>query len=186
MRGRILGALVLAVVLALPVAWLNRHTTRYDHIIGQAAARNAVDFYLVKAMVFEESWFQSDIRGSMGEFGLMQISTAAAADFAASKGFPPFSEARMLEPELNVEIGCWYLRRSLDRYKDSPDPRLFALLRYNAGAARSDRWAHQALEKPAPEGLPAERFYLSLVDLPKTREYARRILQRARSHNFWY
>ncbi len=187
MRTRLSLAIILFVaVFGGGIGWLHHHITHYDFIISQAAARERVDFYLVKALVFEESWFWPDIRGSSGELGLMQISKAAAADFAARRSLPPFYEGRLLEPELNIEIGCWYLRQSLERYKNSPDPELFALLRYNAGAARADAWLQSALSKAVPAGMSPERFYLSLVDLPKTREYVRRILDRSRSHNFWF
>ncbi len=187
MRAKLILAIVAFVgVLAIGAGWLYNHITRYDFFISQSAARENVDFYLVKALIFEESWFWPDIRGSSGEIGLMQISKAAAADFAARKGLPPFYEARLLEPELNIEIGCWYLRQSLDRYKDSPDAEVFALLRYNAGAVRADAWLRAAASKPVPPGMLPERFYLSLVDLPKPREYVRRILDRARSRNYWY
>ncbi len=187
MRAKLLVVVILLVAsLAMGVGWLHRHITRYDFIISQAAARQNVDFYLVKALIFEESWFWPDIRGSSGEIGLMQISKAAAADYAARKGLPSFYEERLLEPELNIEIGCCYLRQSLDRYKDTPEPEVFALLRYNAGAVRADAWMRTALSKPIPSGMSRERFYLSLVDLPKTREYVRRILDRARSRNFWF
>jgi soluble lytic murein transglycosylase len=179
------GVLILCLLLAAGL-WLQYHTTCYDHMIAQAAARNGVDFYLVKAVLFEESWFRPSIRGPAGEIGLMQVSMAAATDFAVRKGLPPFYPERLLEPELNIEIGSWYLRQSLDRYKDSPAPILFALLRYNAGEARADRWLQITLSEPVPPGLSKERYYLSRVDFPKTREYARRILQRSRSHNFWY
>ena len=187
MRTRVLTSiLVMLAVLAVIAALLYQHTSRYDYMISQAAARENVDFYLVKALVFEESWFRPDIRGSSGELGLMQISRAAAADFASKKGFPAFYEARLLEPDLNLEIGCWYLRQSLDRYKDSPSPEVFALLRYNAGAVRADAWLKTAQSKPPPPGMSAERYHLSMVDLPQTREYVRRILNRARSRNFWF
>ncbi len=187
MRARVsLAIIVFLSILATGLGWLYHHTSRYDFMISQAAARHNVDFYLVKALVFEESWFWPEIRGSSGEIGLMQISKAAAADFAAKRGLPLFYEARLLEPELNTEIGCWYLRQSMERYKDSPQPEVFALMRYNAGAVRADAWLRAALSKPVPTGMSPERFYLSLVDLPKTREYVRRILARARSHNFWY
>jgi len=181
-----LAAVVLLAVLAAVVGWLYWHTTRYDFVISQAAARQNVDFYLIKALVFEEGWFRPDIRGSSGEIGLMQISKAAAADFAAKRGLPAFYEDRLFEPELNVEIGCWYLKQSLERYKDSPAPQVFSLLRYNAGAVRADAWLKAAIAKPVPAGMSPERYYLSLVDLPKTREYVRRILNRSRNHNFWF
>ncbi len=168
------------------MGWWHHHTSRFDDTVAQAAARNGVDFYLVKALIFEESWFRPSIRGTSGEVGLMQITPAAAADFSSRKGFLPFYEDRLFEPELNIEIGCWYLHQSLDRYRRSPDPEVFALLRYNAGETRTDLWLRLALEKPRPEGMSAERYCLSLVDFPRTRDYVSRILRRARSRNFWF
>ena len=112
-----------------------------------------MDFYLVKALVYEESWFRADIRGAAGELGLMQVTMGAAADFSSYNGFPPVSEARLLEPRLNVEIGCWYLKQSLERYKNSPAPTLFALLRYNAGETRADQWLRLARANPVPAGM---------------------------------
>ncbi len=185
-HGRLwLGIVALALALAA-LLWLQRHTTRYDYMIGLSADRYGIDFNLVKALIFEESWFESDIRGNAGEIGLMQITKAAARDFSDRKGFEPFTEARLLEPELNIEVGCWYLSQSLDRYRASPAPALFALLRYNAGEMRADVWLQSALAKPPPPGVSEERYFLSLVDFPQTREYARRILRRSRSRNFWF
>jgi soluble lytic murein transglycosylase len=166
--------------------WLHQRSTRFDFIISQAAARNGVDFYLAKALIYEESWFRRGSRGSAGEVGLMQITRAAAADFIARTGFPEHSMDQLIEPELNVEIGCWYLKNSLDHYKDSPHPVLFALLRYNAGESRAKNWLQLALASPPPAGIPAEQYYLSLVDYPKTRAYVSRILKRSRSRNFLY
>jgi soluble lytic murein transglycosylase len=180
----ILGILLL--LAAAAAGWVHHHTSRYDPIISQAAARNGVDFYLVKALIFEESWFRSGIQGPEGEQGLMQITMAAAADYTAKKGFPSFSREDLLEPELNVEIGCWYLRQSLDHYRDCPRPTLFALLRYNAGESRADSWLQKALSKTPPQDLSLEDYYLSFVDFRKTRAYAQKILKRSRTRNFWY
>ncbi len=168
------------------VGWLHNHISQYDSLIMQAAARHELDFFLVKALIFEESWFRADIRGSSGELGLMQITMAAASDFTSNKGFSPLDELHLLEPALNVEIGCWYLRHSLENYKDSPHPVLFALLRYNAGKSRADNWLKQALASPTPAGMSEEDYYLSLVDFDSTQAYATNILQRYRSRNFWF
>jgi soluble lytic murein transglycosylase len=166
--------------------WLHHHTSAYDHEINQAAARNNLDFFLVKAVVYEESWFRPDIRGAAGEVGLMQVTMAAASDFTTRKRIPTLYLERLAEPALNTEIGCWYLRQSLELYKDSPDPLLFALLRYNAGETRADAWLRAAISKSVPQGFAAERYYLSLVDFPKTRTHVSNILRRSRSHNFWF
>ena len=186
MRRRIIAFGLVFLALEVGIGWLHYHTSHFDDMISQAAARNGVDFYLAKALIFEESWFRPSIRGTSGEIGLMQITPAAAADFSSKKGFPPFYESRLFEPELNVEIGCWYLHQSLERYKHSPVPEVFALLRYNAGEARADQWLRLATTKPGPPGMSAERYCLSLVDYPTTRDYVSRILRRARSRNFWF
>jgi soluble lytic murein transglycosylase len=176
----------IAVFAAIILTGLHSYTSRYDEIINRAASRNRVDFFLVKSLIYEESWFRPDIRGSAGEIGLMQITKAAAADFLGQRGFPPFREDRLFEPALNLEIGCWYLRKSLDHYKNSPQPALYALLRYNAGEARADNWLRLGRQVPSTAGVEPETRMLSVVDFPKTRAYVRRILQRSRSHNFWF
>ena len=182
-----IGLSLTVVLLMASGLWLNYRISRYDEMIALAAARHNVDFKLVKAIIYEESWFRPDIRGSAGELGLMQITKGAAADFTTRNGFPPIQdEMRLLEPQLNIEIGCWYLRQSLDHYRNSPNPILFALLRYNAGEGRADNWLKAATSDPLPEGVQPETHYLSLVDFPKTRDYVRRILKRFRSGNFWF
>jgi soluble lytic murein transglycosylase len=186
MRRIAIAAGIFLFIAAVVLVWLYVHTSRYDYIISQAAARNGLDFYLVKALIHEESWYRPEIRGSSGEMGLMQITEAAASDFAKYKGFPPIYSDRLVEPELNVEIGCWYLQQSIEHYKDSPQPILLALLRYNAGESRANNWMRLALSTSSPSNVSAEDHCLSVVDFPKTRAYARRILERTRSRNFWY
>lgn len=186
MRRKILLLLLLLFAAALAIGGIKRHTSRYDFMISQAAARNNIDFFLVKSLIYEESWFRSNVRGPHGEFGLMQITKAAASDFAAQKGFPPYQEEQLLEPALNLEIGCWYLQQSLHRYRNSPQPTLYALLRYNAGESRADTWLKRALSHPPQDAVSNESHYLSMVDFPTTRAYARHILKRSRNHNFWF
>jgi soluble lytic murein transglycosylase len=186
MRRRALIATAVLLAAAAGVGRLYYHISRYDYAISQAAARNNVDFFLAKSLVYEESWFRPDIRGPAGEIGLMQITRAAASDFAAQRGFPPFQDERLFEPELNLEIGCWYLQKSLEHYRNSPQPVLYALLRYNAGESRADNWLRRAMSTPPQPGVSGENHCLSLVDFPKTRAYARRILRRSRTHIFWF
>src|SRR5262245_42711824 len=186
MRRSIMLGLLLLLLAAGLTGWIHYRSAAYDHWIAESAAENGVDFYLVKAIIYEESWFRPRIRGSAGELGLMQVSMGAARDFSERRKLPPFQEADILEPRMNIVIGSWYLKRSLDRYKDSPAPTLYALLRYNAGETRANTWLQAATLKPVPSDMQPEEFYLSFVDLTRTRNYVRRILNRARSRNFWF
>ena len=186
MRRSVIVVGIILVISAGFLSWLHYHTSRYDSLISRAADRNGLSFHLVKALIYEESWFRSKIRGSAGELGLMQVTAAAAADFTAYTGHPSLNEDQLLEPELNLNVGCWYLKRSIERYRNSPQPVLFALLRYNAGEKRADTWLKLALSDPPRDSISIEEHYLSVVDFPKTRAYARRILNRAKTRNYWY
>ncbi len=186
MRRILIAAWICILAAVVASSWLYRRSTRFDFIIGQAAARHGVDFHLVKALIYEESWFRPGIRGAAGEVGLMQITRAAAADYTKRTGFPGYRPEQLLDPALNVEIGCWYLKDSLTRYRNSPHPELFALLRYNAGETPTRNWLRLTLESPPPAGAEPETHFLSLVDYPKTRTYAGRILKRWRQRRYWF
>jgi|WetSurMetagenome_2_1015567.scaffolds.fasta_scaffold225481_1 soluble lytic murein transglycosylase len=186
MRVKIIIAGIILIIAAVLLFSINYHTSRYDSIIRQTSAQDGLDFYLIKAIIFEESWFRSKIKGPAGEIGLMQITKAAAADFAMHKGFYSLDSERLCDPRLNVEIGCWYLHKSLERYKKTPYPVLYALLRYNAGESRADNWLRIAMNNPPPANISMETYYLSVVDFPRTRAYVQRILRRSKTHNYWY
>lgn len=175
MRGIWIGSCLLAALLVACGLWLHVHSTQYDEIIAHTAARYELDFYLVKSVIYEESWFRPDIRGTAGDLGLMQVTMGAAADFTSRNGFPALTEERLIEPRMNLEVGCWYLRQALDHYRHAPDPTLFALLSYNAGEVRADNWLRLALSNQARPGTSADQHYLALVDFPVTREYVRRV-----------
>ena len=88
--------------------------SRYDELIVKAARRNGVDPCLIKAVIWKESRFDKRARGLKGEVGLMQIMPdLAAADWARVKGFRTPSRGALFDPELNIEIGSWYLSRAL-------------------------------------------------------------------------
>ena len=186
MRRSVIAVGLILIVSTASLSWLHYHTSRYDPLISQAAARNGLSFHLVKALIYEESWFRSNVHGSAGELGLMQVTAAAAADFTAYTGLPALNEDQLLEPKLNLDVGCWYLKRSMEHYRNSPHPILFALLRYNAGEKRADTWLKLALSAPPREDISEEERFLSVVDFPKTRAYARRILERAKTRNYWF
>ncbi len=184
LRVLLIIILVASLLILVPVGWLHHRAGLFDHDIARSAARYGVDFYLIKAIIYEESWFRPNIKGSHGELGLMQVSVGVANDFARSRGLLPFWEERILEPALNVEIGTWYFKQSLVRYADSPAPELFALLRYNAGETRTDHWLELVQAQVVPGRASLESFSLSYVDYPSTARYASRILRRYRARRF--
>jgi soluble lytic murein transglycosylase len=150
---------------------------RFDPLIVKVAREYDLDPRLVKAVVWRESRFQADMTGRNGERGLMQVSEIAARDWAAAKGVRDLRPEQMLSPEMNLEIGTWYLSKAVQRWNAEDNAVPFALAEYNAGKSRVDRWVRSALQKGKGQPVTAETFQES-IDFPSTARYVRTILAR--------
>jgi soluble lytic murein transglycosylase len=146
---------------------------QYDGLITETATRQGLDPMLIKAVVWRESRFQPGKIGRDGERGLMQLSEAAASDWAGAQKIEPFDPNRLLDPEVNLQAGTWYLKQSLQRWSDHDDPLPFALTEYNAGKKNLDRW----LSKQQSEKVTS-RDLLTNFSFPNTRSYVQGILAR--------
>lgn len=118
------------------------------------------------AVARQESAFMGDARSHAGALGLMQIMPATGRAMAPHVGLQLGHPFRLLEPEVNVSIGTYYLRRNLDRFGGHP---MLSTAAYNAGAGRVDRWL--------PEDQPmAADIWAELIPYAETRKYVRRVL----------
>jgi soluble lytic murein transglycosylase len=150
--------------------------SRYDSLIAKVANDHSLDPRLVKAVIWRESRFHADMLGRNNERGLMQVSEIAAREWAKSNAIPNFEPNQLFNPEINLEIGCWYLSKALQRWNSQTEPVPFALAEYNAGKSRVDRWIRVALQRNK-QPLSAEAFEDS-IDFPSTAHYVRTILAR--------
>jgi soluble lytic murein transglycosylase len=150
---------------------------RFDALIVKVAREYDLDPRLIKAVVWRESRFQADMTGRNGERGLMQVSEIAARDWAAAKGIRDLRPEQMLTPEVNLEIGTWYLSKAVQRWNAEDNAVPFALAEYNAGKSRVDRWVRTAALKRKGKPVTAEIFQDS-IDFPSTARYVRTILAR--------
>ena len=150
-------------------------SSRYDRIIRNAGLRNSIDPALIKAVIWRESRFDRKARGLKGEIGLMQImpgSGYAAADWARVHRCKRPSKGALFDPELNIDIGSWYLSRALKRYSGYKDSIALALCEYNAGARRTADWKPARKNDPVPDR----------ITIPSTRQYVKDILKRYRHY----
>ena len=69
-------------------------------------------------MIYAESKFDPAARSAAGAVGLMQLLPDTARGIATRTGGDRFVVDDLLDPELNVRYGSWYLRSLLDRYDD--------------------------------------------------------------------
>ena len=144
---------------------------QYDKLILSVAAEHQLDPMLVKAVVWRESWFNPEARGSRQELGLMQIRGAAAQEWAQSEKLKTFSPQQLLDPGTNTLAGAWYLAKLLKRHQQTDNPLPYALADYNAGRTRALKW-----DKGAAATNSAA--FLERIDFPGTRKYVRTVLRR--------
>ena len=192
MRKRLVISVFTCVLAAggMLVAW-RYWTHRYDKLIAAAAHQHGLDPALVKAIVYEESFFSARAHSSQNAVGLMQVTPVVAQEWvdatrsrslseAASEitGKPtvepgPGFEETFEDPAVSLQVGCWYLQSLFNRYRDEPDPLAFALAAYNAGPSNVERWA------PGADRSKISRDeFIGRIDFPATRSYVHKIIQR--------
>lgn len=191
MRKKILILIMLAAIVAVGGfgAWYY-WTHRYDKLIVVAAQKNGLDPMLVKAIIYEESFFSPRAQSAQKAVGLMQVTPIVAQELmeatrsrtlpqaiASLTGSPPVEhlnfEDAFSDPVVSLNVGCWYLKTLLNRYSDEPDPIAVALAAYNAGPANVERWASNADRS----NLSREEF-IARIEFPVTRNYVQKIIQR--------
>lgn len=163
-----------------------RRFHRYDALITDAARRHGVDPALVKAVAWRESRFRPGMEGGAGERGLMQIGTAAAAEWARSEHVEGFQPEQLLEAKVNVECGAWLLGRGLRFYQGRgvDDPVPFTLAEYNAGRSRVARWVAGASDRDRDTGKPGNQLtgddLQAAIGFPGTKAYVEDVRARMR------
>jgi soluble lytic murein transglycosylase len=193
MRKRLLILLSVCLLAAVGVLAARHYWThRYDTLIAAASEQRGLDPALVKAIVYEESFFSPRARSSQSAVGLMQVTPVVAEEWleatrsrslseaaaaitgkAPTPGAEPGFEETFSDPAVSLHVGCWYLQTLFNRYKDETDPLAFALAAYNAGPSNVERWASSA------DRLKISRDeFIARIDFPVTRSYVQKIIQR--------
>lgn len=139
-----------------------RYPLRYEQIIRTHAANYDLEPSLLAAVIYTESRFEPEARSSAGAVGLMQLLPDTAQGIALRTGGDAFVVSDLLDPELNVRYGSWYLRHLHRRYGSLR----LALAAYHAGQGNVDRWRAQR----------------SGIVFPETRQYVARVLSAQRKY----
>ena len=166
MRRAVVSGLVLAFVgctLGLYVVmseppWFERfrYPLRYSEYVRVHARQNGIDPALLAAVIYQESKFDARAESRSGAIGLMQLTPATAHGIAVRTGGARFETSDLLNPEINIRYGSWYLANLFRKYGDER----LVLAAYNAGQGNVDRW--QAEGKPI--AFSETRAYVAQVE----------------------
>jgi soluble lytic murein transglycosylase len=137
-----------------------RYPMRYELIVRTHARNYRLPPTLLAAVIYAESKFDPSARSDAGAVGLMQLLPETARGIALRTGGAGFVDADLLDPEINVRYGSWYLRSLLDRYHDVRT----ALAAYHAGQGNVDAWRREG----------------GGIRFPETRHYVDKVLSAQR------
>jgi len=137
-RKPLLALLALLLVLYVPLLALRTlYPVRFMALVEEWSDERDLDPSLVASLIRAESRFHPGAVSHRGALGLMQVTPETGAWIAGQIGLTDFESDLLLEPDVNIALGTWYLRYLIDRF-GRIEP---ALQAYNAGPASVEGWA---------------------------------------------
>ena len=139
----------------------------YWSAFQQRSAENGLDSYLVLSLVRQESEFNPSVVSYANAYGLMQLLPVTGKQMARKAGMPGFSTNELLDPQVNIRLGCLYVRDMVDHFHGHVE---YALAAYNAGDNRVDEWLSKGNFRDVPE-------FVESIPFAQTHDYVQAILR---------
>ncbi len=164
----VLTILILIVVFSIGVMKYALHymyPLTYSEYVERYSEEYNLDKNLVFSMIKAESGFDSNAVSPRNAKGLMQIMDDTGKWAAEKMKIQDFDAGRLLEPETNIRIGCWYIARLLKQYDQNTE---LALAAYNAGSGNVSKWLKD-------ESISKDGRTLDKIPFEETRNYVEKI-----------
>ena len=116
---------------------------KYAEIIKVNAREYSLEPAIIFAVCESESHFTPRATSSKGALGIMQIMPETGAWIATSLGIEGYQDSDLLNAEINIRFGCWYLSYLLSRF----DERWQGIAAYNAGEGTVRSWLVAGIDK---------------------------------------
>ncbi len=133
---------VVVLLIVLAAIWFSNwaikksYPIKYAEIVSKESAENNVPKNLILAVMREESHFNPSVVSSAKAEGLMQLMPATATWIATKKQIK-YNSSTIQDPEVNIDLGVWYLRYLLNQFKNDDT---LAIEAYNAGITNVIAW----------------------------------------------
>lgn len=110
---------------------------KYPEYVNTYSEKYDLDPLFVLSVMKTESNFKEDAHSHKDAVGLMQITGDTGEWIAGEMGLTGFSKDDLYNEEVNIQMGCWYLRRLLDMFNGNRD---LAVAAYNAAPTNVSNW----------------------------------------------
>lgn len=134
-------------------------------VVKKAAGNDAVDPYLVAAVMREESCFNPMAVSPAGAMGLLQVMPKTGSFAAKKLGIKDFERLSLFRPGVNIRIGAWYLGYLALRFNNDL---VLTVAGYNAGPNAAAKWI-KTLPRETDE-------FIEAIPYKETRHYVMRVI----------
>ncbi|GHU99209.1 lytic transglycosylase [Clostridia bacterium] len=131
---------------------------------------------LVCGVIRTESRFDPESVSPAGATGLMQLMPTTALFIAEREDIEDFNFSMLFDPEINIRLGCAYLRYLTDKFGGDTN---LALAAYNAGEGAVRTWLNNKAYSPDGKSL-------KMIPYKETREYADKVYGAAKVYRGFY
>lgn len=147
-------------------AWLRRkiYPLHYPEIICMYSEQYGLDPYLVSAVICVESRFDPHATSTKDARGLMQITINTGRWAAEQMGLVGYDDNILYDPDVNIQIGCWYLQFLNKQFYDLE----IVLASYNAGIGNVNKWLKD-------KRYSSDGEHLDYIPFKETRKYVKKV-----------
>ncbi len=149
---------------------------QYRGIINKYSKDYELDPWLVTAIIRVESKFDKTAVSRKGARGLMQIASITGKWAADELNINNYSEDMLFTPEINIRIGCWYLNKLRDQFKNDI---VLMLAAYNGGSGNVSKWLKDY--RYSSDGVNLET-----IPFKETREYIVKVDRNFKIYKYIY
>lgn len=170
--------IIVALIAIIDIPRIVRNVTykkEYSKYVEKYSEEYNVDENLIYAVIKSESNFDSNAISSKNAIGLMQLMEDTALEICERidlKIEDEEIEEKLLEPEININIGTKYLSTLLQRYKNVE----LSIAAYNAGIGTVNNWVKKGT-------IQADGSDIENIPYKETNNYVRKILRDYKIYN---
>lgn len=149
----------------------------YAQYVNEYSTMYGVDEAFVYAVIRTESGFRAEVESSAGAMGLMQIMPDTFEYLQSLESdTESYPESELLNPEINIKYGTYYLYVLLQHYNGDEN---LAAAAYNAGLSNVDSWL-------ADNRYSSDGITLSSIPYSETQQYVQRVENTKRVYESLY
>lgn len=127
----------------------------------------SLDEFLVYSLIREESHFDKEAVSVSDARGLMQLLPSTALEVAPKAGLSNFQASQLFSPDINLELGCYYLSWLLEIFEGNF---AISLAGYNGGPTSAKTWHEKNGTLDADE-------FIEEIPFEQSRNYAKKIIR---------